>query len=109
MLQTIKTKGKECGAKVKNFYENHQDGCFYAGCIIAGSLIGIGFSKYTSAKWNKMRKSALDAYRNNDTNYDFGPYKVAKFFNPNTKEFIGDTIMLEDLVNVFLEAEDEIK
>lgn len=37
-------------------------------------------------------------------NYDYGPYKLCKFFDPNTLEEIGKVMMHETSVEAFLDA-----
>ena len=37
-------------------------------------------------------------------NYDYGPYKLCKFFDPNTLEEIGKLVMHEDTVEAFLKV-----
>ena len=41
----------------------------------------------------------LDSNRN----YDYGPYKLCKFFDPNTLEEIGKIMMHETSVEAFLD------
>lgn len=42
----------------------------------------------------------LDSNRN----YDYGPYKLCKFFDPNTLEEIGKIVMHKDTVEAFLKV-----
>lgn len=37
-------------------------------------------------------------------NYDYGPYKLCNFFDPNTLEEIGKMVMHENTVEAFLKV-----
>ena len=102
MLQEIKGKVKNGTEKVTDFCKDHWfELAVGAGCIVGGT-IGIVLVKRDSKKFETMWRGALHAYRNGDLNYDYGPYKVVKFFDPKTLEQIGDTVMHKDTVEAFM-------
>ena len=50
------------------------------------------------ATWREAQKHMLDG----DRNFDYGPYKITKYFDPNTLEEIGKMVMHEKTVEAFL-------
>ena len=56
-------------------------------------------SKKFEVAWREAQKQMLDSNRN----YDYGPYKLCKFFDPNTLEEIGKVMMHKTSVEAFLD------
>lgn len=74
---------------------------YCAVCVaIPVGMIALGRrkSKKFEIAWREAQKQMLDGNRN----YDYGPYKLCKFFDPNTLEEIGKLVMHEDTVEAFL-------
>lgn len=102
MLKEIKGKVKETAVEVKDWANEHKGnlivGGVGAGIIIAGIVLGRKYDKKFESAW----RAAKQAYDNGDLDHDFGPYKLMKFFEPKTGEFIGETLCHEDAVETFL-------
>ena len=76
---------------------------YCAVCVaIPVGMIALGRrkSKKFEIAWREAQKQMLDGNRN----YDYGPYKLCKFFDPNTLEEIGKLVMHEDTVEAFLKV-----
>ena len=101
--EEIKCKVKEATNEVKEvIVDNKGQFILYGVCIIIG-LICIVLCKRDSKKHHLLWSAAKKAYENGDLNHDFGPYKVMKFFEPKTKEFIGETVVHENCMKAFLD------
>lgn len=100
--EKIKEKAKNGAEKVKDFWEDY--GLFIGYCvgsiaISAGIIMWLRHeSKKASVAWREAQKAMLDG----NQNYDYGPYKLCKFFDPNTLKEIGKLVMHEDTVEEFL-------
>lgn len=102
MLKEIKGKVKETAVEVKDWTIDHKEGLI-AGGILTGVLIGsIVLGRRYDKKFEKAWRGAKQAYDNGQLDYDFGPYKLMKFFEPKTGEFIGETLCHKDTVEAFL-------
>ena len=103
--EKIKEKAKNGAEKVKDFWDDY--GLIIGYCagsiaISAGIIMrGRRTSKKAMIAWREAQKQTLDGNRN----YDYGPYKLCKFFDPNTLEEIGKLVMHEDTVEAFLKVE----
>lgn len=103
--EKIKEKAKNGAEKVKDFWDDY--GllvCYCAGGIaITAGLMALGkrSSKKAMIAWREAQKQMLDGNRN----YDYGPYKLCKFFDPNTLEEIGKMVMHKDTIEAFLKVE----
>lgn len=99
--EKIKEKAKNGAEKVKDFWDDY--GLIIGYCVaIPIGTIALGrrkFNKFEIA-WREAQKQMLDGNRN----YDYGPYKLCKFFDPNTLEEFGKVMMHETSVEAFLDA-----
>lgn len=102
--EKIKEKAKNGAEKVKDFWDDYGLVIGYcAGCvaITAGTVaLERRRSKKALIAWREAQKQMLDGNRN----YDYGPYKLCKFFDPNTLEEIGKIVMHKDTVEAFLKV-----
>lgn len=97
----IKEKAKNGAEKVKDFWDDYGLIIGYCAGSIAISAVIIMRGRRTSKKaWREAQKQMLGGNRN----YDYGPYKLCKFFDPNTLEEIGKLVMHEDTVEAFLKV-----
>lgn len=99
--EKIKEKAKNGAEKVKDFWDDY--GLIIGYCAVCVAIpigtIALGRRKFKIA-WREAQKQMLDGNRN----YDYGPYKLCKFFDPNTLEEIGKVMMHETSVEAFLDA-----
>ena len=99
--EKIKEKAKNGAEKVKDFWDDYGIIIGYcAACIVIPvGLIALGRrgSKKAMIAWREAQKQMLDG----NLNYDYGPYKLCKFFDPNTLEEIGKVVMHKDTVEAF--------
>ena len=96
-----KEKAKNGAEKVKDFWDDY--GLIIGYCVaIPVGMIALGRrkSKKFEVAWREAQKQMLDGNRN----YDYGPYKLCKFFDPNTFKEIGKVMMHETSVEAFLDA-----
>lgn len=101
-INEIKNKVKETASEVKEGFVDNAD-VIIPLTVAAGFLIGgIAMCKHTSKKYEKLWRAAKEAYENGNMDYDFGPYKVMKIFEP-TGEFIGETMCHESCTKAFLD------
>lgn len=101
MSNENKTKTEERIEKVKGFVEDHALGITYGiGALACAGIIIAG--KKHDKKFEKMWRAAKTALDNGDKDYNYGPYKLAKFFDPNTDEFLGQLPIHETAVESFL-------
>ena len=102
MLKEIKGKAKEAAVEVKDWANEHKGNLIVcgvgAGIIITGIVLGRKYDKKFELAW----RAAKQAYDNGELDHDFGPYKLMKFFEPKTGEFIGETLCHKDTVEAFL-------
>lgn len=102
--EKIKEKAKNGAEKVKDFWDDY--GLIIGYCagsiaVMAGMVaLGRRKSKKFEIAWREAQKQMLDGNRN----YDYGPYKLCKFFDPNTLEEIVKVMMHETSVEAFLDA-----
>lgn len=102
--EKIKEKAKNGAEKVKDFWEDY--GLFIGYCAVCVAIpVGtIALGKHKCKKfevaWQEAQKQMLDGNRN----YNYGPYKLCKFFDPNTLEEIGKMVMHKDTVEAFLKV-----
>lgn len=100
--EKIKEKAKNGAEKVKDFWGDY--GLIVGYCagsiVISAGMIALGKrrSKKAMIAWREAQKQMLGGNRN----YDYGPYKLCKFFDPNTLEEIGKVMMHETSVDAFL-------
>lgn len=95
--EKFKEKAKNGAEKVKDFWDDY--GLIIGYCAICVA-IPVGAIALGRRKWREAQKQMLDGNRN----YDYGPYKLCKFFDPNTLEEIGKLVMHEDTVKAFLKV-----
>ena len=101
-INEIKNKVKEKAGEVKDVIVDNKEALIVNGVAIGFLVGGIALSKHNSKKYHKLWSAAKEAYEAGNLDYDFGPYKVMKFFEP-TGEFIGETLCHETAVKNFLE------
>lgn len=100
--EKIKEKAKNGAEKVKDFWDDYGllVGYCAGGIAITAGLMALGKRSYKKAMiaWREAQKQMLDG----NLNYDYGPYKLCKFFDPNTLEEIGKMVVHKDTVEAFL-------
>lgn len=102
--EKIKEKAKNGAEKVKDFWDDY--GLLVGYCAVCVAIpvgtiaLGRRISKKFDIAWREAQKQMLDGNRN----YDYGPYKLCKFFDPNTLEEIGKMVMHKDTVEAFLKV-----
>ena len=101
-INEIKNKVKETTDKVKDVVVDNKKAIIVNGVAIGLLVGGVIYTKHNSKKFEKLWRAAMTAYENGDMNYDFGPYKVMKIFEP-TGEFIGETLCHETATKAFLD------
>ena len=70
----------------------------YAGIITGGVLLGRRSVKKGEVAWQK----AMEAYKNGQMDYDFGPYKIMRILEPKTGDFIGEVLCHKDVCKALL-------
>lgn len=101
MLKEIKNKVKEKATDAKDFVIENKS-LIIAGSVLAAGTIGcVIYGKHTSKKYETAWRKAKDQLDSKNIT-DFGPYKIAKFFEPSG-EFIGEIPMHEKSTKAFLE------
>lgn len=102
--EKIKEKAKNGAEKVKDFWDNY--GLIIGYCAVCVAIpvgtIALGRRKFN--KFEVARREAQKQMLDGNRNYDYGPYKLCKFFDPNTLEEIGKVMMHETSVKAFLDA-----
>lgn len=105
-INEIKGKVKGMAVEAKDWVVDHKfELAFYGGFYgaIAGVLAGsIVLGRHNSKKYEKAWRAAKEAYENGRLDSDFGPYKVMRFFEPSTGDFLGETMCHNDSVKAFL-------
>lgn len=90
MLKEFKEKVSKKANQVKAWFVENKEVAIYLG-ICAAWVTGICvWSHKYSKKYNTLWRKAKAALENNDTEYDYGPYKIMAFFEPKTREFLGE-------------------
>lgn len=102
--EKIKEKAKNGAEKVKDFWDDYGLVIGYCAVCVAITAGTVALERRRSKKaliaWREAQKQMLDGNRN----YDYGPYKLCKFFDPNTLEEIGKIVMHKDTVEAFLKV-----
>lgn len=102
--EKIKEKAKNGAEKVKDFWDDYGLVVGYCAVCVAITAGTVALERRRSKKaliaWREAQKQMLDGNRN----YDYGPYKLCKFFDPNTLEEIGKIVMHKDTVEAFLKV-----
>lgn len=103
MLKEIKGKVKETATKVKDVVVDNKEVIAFYG-VMTGVIVGsVVWGRHSSKKYETAWRKAKEAFENGQLDADFGPYKLMKFFEPKTGEFIGQTMCHEKSVKAFLE------
>lgn len=103
----VETKAKEVGTGFVDFVGDHVPEIIYGTLVVGGlTMWGLALHKVNkeSKGWEAAWRLANDHMKNNDTDFDYGPYKLMKFFEPKTGELIGQMACHEDTVKAFLEV-----
>lgn len=101
-LENLKVKVKGMALEAKDWIDDYKFELAFYG-ITAGVLVGgIVLGRHNSKKYEKAWRAAKEAYENGQLDSNFGPYKLMKFFEPATGEFIGETMCHNDSVKAFL-------
>lgn len=101
-LENLKVRVKGMASEAKDWFDDYKFEIAFYG-ITAGILVGgIALGQHYSKKYEKAWRAAKEAYENGHLDQDFGPYKLMKFFEPKTGEFIGETMCHEASVKSFL-------
>lgn len=101
-INVLKGKVKGMAVEAKEWFSDHKvDIAIYG--TMTGVLVGsIVLGRLHDKKFENAWRAAKTAYENGQLDADFGPYKLMKFFEPNTGEFIGETMCHKDIVEAFL-------
>ena len=102
-LNGITEKIKVKAGKVKDVIVDNKEVIIVNGVAIGLIAGGIVLSKRSSKKYEALWRAAKKAYDEGNLEYDFGPYKVMKIFEPKTGEFLGETLCHETATKAFLE------
>lgn len=103
MLKEIKGKVKNVAKGAKEFVEENKALCIIDGAIVVGAItLGVLGHRHDK-KFENAWRAAKEALDNGNLEHEFGPYKVMKFFEPKTGDFIGQTMCHEETVKAFLE------
>ena len=101
-LENLKVKVKEKAVEAKDWMVDYKFELAFYGAA-AGILIGgIVLWQHNAKKYEKAWRAAKEAYENGRLDQDFGPYKVMRFFEPKTGDFLGETMCHNDSVKAFL-------
>lgn len=101
-LNGITEKIKEKAGKAKDVIVDNKEVIIVDGLVV-GLLVGsMVLSKRNSKKYETLWRAAKKAYDEGNLDYDFGPYKVMKIFEPKTGEFLGETLCHETATKAFL-------
>lgn len=102
--EKIKEKAKNGAERLKIFWDDYGLIIGYCAVCVAIPVGAIALGRRRSKKamiaWREAQKQMLGGNRN----YDYGPYKLCKFFDPNTLEEIGKLVMHEGTVEAFLKV-----
>lgn len=101
MLKEIKTKAKETAVEVKDFVVDNKGLIAFYGVMACGMIACAVYGKHTSKKYDTLWHKAKEQLDNGQIKQDFGPYKIARFFEP-TGEFMGEIPMHEKSTEAFL-------
>ena len=102
-LNGVTEKIKGTAIKAKDVIVDNKEVIIVDGVVI-GLLVGsIVLSKRSSKKYEALWRAAKKAYDEGNLDYDFGPYKVMKIFEPKTGEFLGETLCHETATKAFLD------
>lgn len=101
-INEIKNKAKEKAGAAKEWLVDNKSEIAYYGVLTGIAVGGVVASKLHDKKYHNMWSNAKNAWENGNLDHDFGPYKVMKFFEPKTGEFIGETMCHERAMKSFL-------
>lgn len=105
-INELKGKVKEVSVEAKEWFSDHKvDIAVYGtmtGIIVGGIVGGIVLGRLHDKKYENAWHAAKTAYENGQLDADFGPYKLMRFLEPTTGEFIGETMCHKDTVEAFL-------
>lgn len=103
VLKRIKSKAKETAATVKDVLVDNKEVIIGYG-VAAGILVGcVVYGRHNSKKYEAAWRNAKKAFENGQLDADFGPYKLMRFFEPGTGDFIGETMCHEESMKAFLD------
>ena len=98
----MKKEIKEFGTKAKEFVNENKWTIAYFGTLGAFAIGSIVVGRRNHKKFEALWRNAKEQLDRGEIT-DFGPYKVAKFFETNG-DFIGQLPMHEETVKMFLEV-----
>ena len=102
MLKEIKGKVKETAVKVKDAVIDNKEIVIYYGALTGILVGGIVYGRHVNKKYEAAWRNAKQAFENGQLDADFGPYKLMRFLEPKTGDFIGQTMCHEDTMNLYL-------
>lgn len=102
-INEITNKVRETASEAKEVVVDNLNVIIPVGVAFGFLVGGIALSKHTSKKYEKLWWAAKEANESGNLDHDFGPYKVMKFFEPKTGEFIGETVCHESCMKAFLD------
>ena len=108
---TVDVIEKKESGKVRKWISDHSEELIIGGIytVIIGGSIALSIVGYKKNKeWTNQWKSAMNAFRKNDTEYDYGPYKVMRFFEPKDGTVIGDILAHKDLMETYLKCNKDV-
>lgn len=101
-INEIKSKVRGMAVEAREWLDDHKSEIAVYGTITGVLVGGIVLGRLHDKKFENAWRAAKTAYENGQLDADFGPYKLMKFFEPNTGEFIGETMCHKDTVEAFL-------
>ena len=101
MLKELKSKVRNGIGRVKEVVADNKELVIYAGTMVG--VIGVSVvCGRRNKRYQTAWRNAKQAFEAGQLDTDFGPYKLMKFFEPTTGDFIGQTMIHEDSVEQFL-------
>lgn len=102
MLKELKGKVQNGIGRAKELVTDNKEACIYVGSLVA--IVGVSvICGRRNKRYQTAWRNAKQAFEAGQLDADFGPYKLMKFFEPATGEFLGQTMCHEKSVKSFLD------
>lgn len=102
-VNEVKGKVKDGVNRTKELIMDNKELIVYCGAAVGVVVGSVVFGRHINKKYETAWRAAKQAFDNGQLDADFGPYKVTKFFEPKTGEFIGQTMIHKTSVEAFLD------
>ncbi len=111
MLKLREAKKKMCekAANAKKWTSDHKKILIAGGAlgaVVVSTVYGMHVRKECKAL-DELWSKTIDAMKRKDRDFDYGPYKIMRFFEPKTEELIGEMPCHVNAVNGFLNVLEE--